>query len=97
MSKPRLEREMEVPPEIIQELLTDSELRMVKQRLLIAKMLVAGKSIRDVAQRVGVGTDTVMRVSRKLKESKQLLEYFGEQPQQQKSKWSFGTGDLTKD
>lgn len=50
-----------------QEILTDSEIRMIVNRLKIAKLLFDGNSIRQTAQKVVVGTDTVVRVSRMAK------------------------------
>lgn len=64
MTKPKLNRSIEIPLELIKELLTDSELRMVKQRFLIINLLKEGLSIRKIAAQVKVGTDTVVRVAR---------------------------------
>lgn len=64
MSKPSIDRVVNVPDEMIRKLLTDSEIRMVKQRLLIINLLDEGLSIRQVAEKAKVGTDTVVRVAR---------------------------------
>lgn len=64
MSKPTTDRLVNVPDDLIRELLTDSEIRMVKQRLLILNLLEEGLSIRKIAEQVNVGTDTVVRVAR---------------------------------
>ncbi|MCL5784968.1 MAG: trp operon repressor [Patescibacteria group bacterium] len=64
MSKPKTERLVNVPDELLRELLTDSEWRMVKQRLLILNLLEEGLSIRRIAEEANVGTDTVVRVAR---------------------------------
>lgn len=66
MAKPKLDRAVVVPQSLVKELLTDSEWRMVKQRLLIINLLQQGLSIRKIAERVKVGTDTVVRTSRKM-------------------------------
>jgi Trp operon repressor len=97
MSKPRQDRDVEVPADIIQQLLTESEWKMVKQRMVVARLLKSGKSIRDVASRAGVGTDTVVRVAKKLRESQPLKEYFSSEPKPQQSKWLFGTSRSTED
>lgn len=52
---------------IIRELLSESELMMLSQRWVIARLLSQGMSIRDVAQRAGVSTTTVVRVSQIMK------------------------------
>lgn len=64
MSKPKIDRSVNVPDNLIRDLLTDSELRMVKQRFSILNLLREGLSIRSIAKEVGVGTDTVVRIIR---------------------------------
>lgn len=71
MSKPSLDRSINVPDDLLRKLLTDSEWRMVKQRLMILNLLEEGLSIRKIAEKVKVGTDTVVRVAR-LAEKKNL-------------------------
>ncbi len=72
MSKPQDDHSVKIPPELLEELLTDSEIRMVKQRLLIIRLLQEGQSIRSVAEQVGVGTDTVVRMARKMESNPNL-------------------------
>ncbi len=88
-----------MPADILKELLTDSELRMIKQRLLIIKLLEEGLSIRAIAERAKVGTDTVVRVSRKLESSAKLRGLFkrhtGQKPSA--SKWVFGQIESEKE
>ena len=67
MSKPKKSAETEIPDSLLKVLLTDSELRMLNNRYNIMQLLAKGSSIRKVAQKVGVGSDTVVRVSRILK------------------------------
>lgn len=94
MSKPKIERIINVPNELIKELLTDSELRMIKTRLLIVELLEEGLSIRAVAQRAKVGTDTVVRISRKLESSQLLRQAFRKLSQQvPQSTWIFGKSE----
>lgn len=64
MSKPSTDRSINVPDDLIKKLLTDSEWRMIKQRLHIINLLDDGLSIRQIADQAGVGTDTVVRVSK---------------------------------
>lgn len=84
MSKPKDALSIEIPDKLIKELLTDSEIRMVKQRLLIIKLLSEGLSIRAVAKKARVGTDTVVRISRKLESSRSLKNALSS------TKWVFG-------
>lgn len=72
MVKPTLDKNIEVPLNTLKDLLTDSELRMLKQRFLILNLLEEGYSIRSIASQVGVGTDTVVRTAR-LAERRGLL------------------------
>lgn len=51
----------------LQDLLTPSEMRMIKRRWHIASLLHNGKSVRRTAAEAKVGTDTVMRVWQKIK------------------------------
>jgi uncharacterized protein YerC len=93
MSKPKLDRKIEVPLELVKELLTPSELRMVKQRLLIINLLDQGLSVRAIADQAGVGTDTVVRISRKY-ESSALLKDFMKKPEATNSStWVFGKNE----
>ncbi len=64
MSKPKEDKKVDVPREILLELLTPSEIRMLKNRWQIVQLLEEGLSIRSIASDVGVGTDTVVRVAR---------------------------------
>ncbi len=91
MSKPSIDRSIDVPAEVIKELLTESEWRMVKQRLLIIELLEQGLSIRQIAERAMVGTDTVVRVSKKLESSPKLRQLITKPISADKSKWVFGS------
>ena len=94
MAKPTLDRTVEVPLEMLKDLLTDSELRMIKQRFLILNLLEEGNSIRSIASQVGVGTDTVVRVAR-LTEKKNLRKNVKkiETPKLTKTSWIFGKAE----
>ena len=69
MSKPKIDKKTEIPIEILRDLLTPSEIRMLKNRFLIVNYLLDGLSIRHIAEEVQVGTDTVVRVSRMLEKT----------------------------
>ena len=95
MSKSKVAADISVPEELIKELLTESEWRMVQKRLQIIKLLQEGLSIRTISSRAGVGTDTVVRISRRLERSPVLQKQFSKIDVQDSSKWVFG--NYTKD
>lgn len=90
MPKPQHETDIDVPVNLIKDLLTESEWRMVKQRLIIIQLLARGLSIRQVASRAKVGTDTVVRISRILQNSSRLKDWIEEKQPLSSSKWVFG-------
>lgn len=83
MSKPKTEADIQIPNEMLRELLTSSELRMLKNRWQIIQLLKRGLSIRDVSGRVKVGTDTVVRVARIMKKEN-LKKFFKEREEEKK-------------
>jgi len=89
MSKPRADKQSDVPDALIKELLTESELRMVKQRYSIVNLLNRGLSIRDIAARLKVGTDTVVRVSR-IRKLSRAAGMSAEVEKAKPLKWVFG-------
>lgn len=64
MSKPRQDKNIQIPADILKDLLTTSEWRMLKNRFQIMNLLEEGLSIRKIAEKVKVSTDTVVRVAR---------------------------------
>lgn len=64
MSKPKTARDIKIPDESLRDLLTSSEVRMLQNRYQIRNLLEEGLTIRKVAEKVKVGTDTVMRVAK---------------------------------
>lgn len=64
MSKPAEVKDILIPDHILRQLLTPSELRMLKNRWRIVNHLEQGSPIRKIAEDVKVGTDTVVRVSK---------------------------------
>lgn len=90
MSKPKSDTNIVIPEGLIKELLTKSELRMVQKRLQIIRLLQEGLSIRIISKRANVGTDTVVRISRKLESSEILKKSFTKFNFSDSSKWIFG-------
>lgn len=64
MSKPSKGSSIDIPTNILKDLLTPSEIRMLKNRWKIINLLKEGLSIRRIAEQVQVGTDTVVRTIR---------------------------------
>lgn len=81
---------MEVPLDLLKDLLTPSEWRMVKQRFLIIRLLTEGLSIRGVAAQAKVGTDTVVRVARMMERMPAIKQYLKGVEKPSSSKWIFG-------
>lgn len=50
----------------ISDILTESEVRMIAHRWYVARLLSQGFSVRQAAAKAGVGTDTVMRIARRI-------------------------------
>lgn len=96
MSKPKINKTIQIPDQILRNLLTPSEIRMLKNRWQIIQYLEDGLSIRKIAEHVKVGTDTVVRVSKMLQENN-LHSLMGRQRQKEEIKsqtpWIFGKND----
>lgn len=91
MSKPDQDIDINIPPELLKELLTESEIRMIKQRLLILNLIKEGLSVREIAKKVRVGTDTVVRMSKKFRSSPNLRKISRKEfDNKSSSKWVFG-------
>ena len=50
----------------IRDLMTEDEIRMIVDRWRVARMLHAGRSYREIAERTGLSSRTIARVSRRL-------------------------------
>lgn len=87
MSKPFKEKNIQLPLESIKNLLTSSEWRMLKNRFLIANLLEEGLSIRKIAEKVKVGTDTVVRVSKLMAKQSSVKKI------KSPTSWVFGKSD----
>ncbi len=92
MSKPKSEKNIIIPESFLKELLTPSEVRMLKNRWQIVQHLTDGLSIRAIAQKVKVGTDTVVRVSRMV-ERKQFLQKDVDKGAKNQTPWVFGKSE----
>lgn len=91
MSKPKTDKNISIPDQVLKDLLTPSEVRMLKNRFSIIKLLEEGLPIREIAERVKVGTDTVVRVS-KMKEANNLSAKSSVQASR-KTPWIFGKSE----
>lgn len=92
MSKPKKDNNVRIPVDILKELLTPSEVRMLKNRWQIINLLREGLSIRKIASQVKVGTDTVVRTIRMVEEKHLLSKSNKKWEQNIKSQtpWIFG-------
>ncbi len=91
MSKPKSEKNIIIPESFLKELLTPSEVRMLKNRWQIVSLLQEGLSIRNVAKQAKVGTDTVVRVKRMV--DKNDFEDKLNSTQNLKTPWIFGKNE----
>lgn len=92
MAKPKQDINIDIPQHILKHLLTVSELRMLKNRWQIIQHLEEGLSIRQIAKKVKVGTDTVVRVARMLEKGNlsQLLGKSQSRKIKTNTPWIFG-------
>ncbi len=91
MAKPLKDKNISIPDNVLAKLLTPSEIRMLKNRWQIIQHLKEGLSIRKVAEKASVGTDTVVRVARMM-EKAELKKIIGSKTKILKSStpWIFG-------
>ncbi|QQG43614.1 MAG: helix-turn-helix domain-containing protein [Candidatus Daviesbacteria bacterium] len=95
MSKPKLKTyaKLDIPSILVTELLTPSEVRMLKNRWRMVKLLEEGLSIRQIAKEVKVGTDTVVRIARMMEKTtlrKLLDEILKKDKFKTRTPWIFG-------
>lgn len=57
----------------LRDILTDSEIKMLKRRWFVANLINEGHTVREAAEIARVGTDTVMRVLTKIKKGSGVL------------------------
>lgn len=94
MSKPRQDKNIQIPDNTLKQLLTSSEIRMLKNRFQIMNLLVDGLSIRKIANQVKVGTDTVVRVARIIeKNNLKIPKRVNRLPFKTATPWIFGKSD----
>ena len=100
MSKPKVDKKVDVPKEILMELMTPSEIRMLQNRWQIVQLLEEGLSIRSIANEVQVGTDTVVRVARMIEKEglrKVVNKVNGDKvPFKTSTPWIFGSDRNSK-
>lgn len=94
MSKPKLDKNIQIPDNILRQLLTSSEIRMLKNRWQIIQHLERGLSIRKIASQLKVGTDTVVRVARMMEKSNlKIAKKLTKLPFRTSTPWIFGKSD----
>ena len=89
MSKPKQDKNINIPDDVLRDLLTPSEIRMLKNRYQVINLLNEGLSIRQIAEKVKVGTDTVGRVIR-MAEKKSFKEKAPKVKIKSSTPWIFG-------
>lgn len=89
MSKPLKDKIIEIPDNVLKDLLTASEIRMLNNRWQIIQLLEEGFSIRRIAEKVEVGTDTVVRAARMI-ESRSSLGSDKRKKIKNSTSWVFG-------
>ena len=92
MSKPKKDSNIQIPNDILKELLTSSEIRMLKNRWQVINLLEDGLSIRKIAAQVKVGTDTVVRTIRMV-EKNNILNKTKIKKIKTSTPWIFGKND----
>ena len=92
MSKPVKDKSVNIPDDILKDLLTTSEIRMLRNRYQIINLLNDELSIRQIAEKVKVGTDTVVRVIR-LAEKKGFKKKVEKRKFKSSTPWIFGKGN----
>ena len=95
MSKPKKDSSIKIPTALLEELLTPSEIRMLRNRWRIINLVKRGVSIRKIASQIKVGTDTVVRTIR-MAEKNKLLSKTREDLQgniKSQTPWIFGKAD----
>lgn len=90
MSKPIKDSNIQIPNDILKNLLTPSEVRMLKNRWQIINLLGEGISIRKIASKVKVGTDTVVRTIRMVEKNNILPKPKGIKKDKPSTSWIFG-------
>lgn len=94
MAKPKIDKNIQLPENILSQLLTQSEIRMLKNRFQIANLLQEGLSIRKIANQIRVGTDTVIRVARMIEKNNfKTFKRVKKLPFKTSTPWIFGKSD----
>lgn len=93
MSKPKKDTNIQIPADILKNLLTASEWRMLKNRWKIISLLEENLSIRKIAAQVRVGTDTVLRTIRMAEKNNILSKSTKHKKIRSQTPWIFGKLD----
>lgn len=94
MSKPIDDKNITIPENALRSLLTPSEIRMLKNRWQILNLLDTNSTIREIAEEIGVGTDTVIRVAKMFnKTGFERRNIKTSQKNSIKNRWIFGKSD----
>jgi len=93
MAKPSKDKNIDVPEEVLRSLLTPAEMRMLKNRWQIIQHLGEGLSVRAIAEKVKVGTDTVVRVSKMQKDGFKKEKLTKILPFKTRTPWIFGKSE----
>ncbi|MBI2600721.1 hypothetical protein HYW42_02100 [Candidatus Daviesbacteria bacterium] len=93
MSKPKIDKNINVPDHVLKDLLTSSEIRMLKNRWQIINLLSEGLTIREIAQQVKVGTDTVVRTAKMIQNRDINSKISEDKKAKLPTSWIFGKSD----
>ncbi len=93
MSKSKKDVNIQIPNDVFKQLLTASEIRMLKNRWQIINLLENGLSIRKIAAQVKVGTDTVVRTIRMVEKNNVLSKSTKHKKIKSSTPWIFGKSD----
>lgn len=91
MSKPTKGSNIQIPNDILKELLTPSEIRMLKNRWHIMNLFKERLPIRKIAAKAKVGTDTVVRTIRLMEKNNILTG--SKKEIKSLTPWIFGKSD----
>ncbi len=90
MSKPKKDINIQIPTDVLKQLLTPSEIRMLKNRWKIISLLEEDLSIRKIAAQVKVGSDTVVRIIRMVEKNNILSKSTKYKKIKSQTPWIFG-------
>lgn len=95
MSKPKRDINIQIPSDVLKQLLTPSEIRMLKNRWKIISLLEEDLSIRKIAAQVKVGSDTVVRTIRMVEKNNISSKSAKYKKIKSQTPWIFGKSSPT--